>query len=182
MSVTFDSAGTVLASSSKDTLSMEDDGGLGSRKDSLKACVVQAVSALSFGKPRGDQRSIVYAFDVDWPKPPTLKISEDGVKIVGVDAPEPIKRVIRASYPKLRACYKAALASQPKLAGLVSIRLEIAPDGSVTVTTLPVNSAKAIKDAPMQSCVAAVFRAMPFKESSAGKVTVTYPLSFAVEP
>lgn len=181
VTVVFDSEGKVLASNSRDALSMKTTDDLTS-KESLTACIVEAVSTLSFGKPRGEQRSLVYAFDLDWPKPPTLKVSDTGVTIVGTDTPEPIRRVIRANHPRLRACYKSALASQPQLAGKVSTKLEIAPDGSVTATTLPANGPKAITDATMQSCLAAVFRSLPFEKPGAGKVIVTCPLEFAVEP
>ena len=90
--------------------------------------------------------------------------------------PETVQSVVRAGAGPLAACYKTALAAQPGLAGEVVLRFTVdasgAPQGTqVAKSTLPAGA--------FQGCVLAAFGALRFPASSAGVLTVQYPLGFA---
>lgn len=90
--------------------------------------------------------------------------------------PETVQSVVRAGAGPLAACYRTALAAQPGLAGEIALRFTVdaggAPQGTrVEKSTLPA--------AAMDGCVLAAFGALRFPASSAGVLTVLYPLRFA---
>jgi len=91
--------------------------------------------------------------------------------------PETVQSVVRAGAGPFAACYKTALAAQPGLAGEVVLRFTVdasgAPQGTqVAKSTMPAGA--------FQGCVLAAFGALRFPASSAGVLTVQYPLGFAL--
>jgi outer membrane biosynthesis protein TonB len=105
------------------------------------------------------------------PTSPTVSVGQDKAAD-GLDH-DVIRRYVRKSLPKITACYEAALAKEPKLAGNVTSTFEIAPDGHVlnaTTSGLPA----------VAPCVASVIRAIEFpKPTNNASVNVTYPFAFA---
>jgi hypothetical protein len=90
--------------------------------------------------------------------------------------PETVQSVVRAGAAGLATCYRTALAAQPGLAGEIELRFTIdasgAPQGTqVSRSTLPAGA--------IQACVVTAFGALRFPASSAGVLTVRYPLGFA---
>jgi hypothetical protein len=116
---------------------------------------------------------------IDPPEPPP---PSDGKKKKHADAvpstfgrlpPETIQAIVRANYDRVKHCYEAGLARDPKLAGRVGIRFVIARDGKVSSTrvadcTLP--------DCSVAQCVRDEFKSLTFPEPEGGIVTVVYPL------
>ncbi len=90
--------------------------------------------------------------------------------------PETVQSVIRAGAGPLAACYKTALAAQPGLTGEVALHFTVdaggAPQGTrVERSTFGGNA--------LEGCVVAAFGALRFPASSAGVMTVLYPIRFA---
>jgi hypothetical protein len=76
--------------------------------------------------------------------------------------------------PKLRACYETALSRAPDARGRVSVRITIAPDGSVESAE---PTATGNLPAPVSSCVAGVIETARFAASE-DQTIVTYPVVF----
>lgn len=105
------------------------------------------------------------------PTRPTVTVGKDNAAD-GLDH-DTIRRYVRRNLPKITACYEAALAKQPKLAGNVTTTFEIAPDGHVVNATT-----SGMPD--VAPCVATVIRAIEFpKPANNGSVNVTYPFAFS---
>ena len=90
--------------------------------------------------------------------------------------PETIQSVVRAGAGPFAACYKTALAAQPGLTGEIALKFTIDASGAPQSTqvgrsTLPAGA--------MQACVVTAWSALRFPASSAGVLTVHYPLGFA---
>ncbi|MGZ6089385.1 MAG: DUF2330 domain-containing protein [Polyangiales bacterium] len=106
-----------------------------------------------------------------------LKMIESGTDIGEGIAPEVVKRIVRGNFPRFRACYGAALAKNPGLAGTISTQFVIAKDGTAT----EVKSEKGTLDDPtMNTCVASIFKSLSFPEVGA-PVRVTYPIDFQTD-
>jgi hypothetical protein len=98
------------------------------------------------------------------------------LQVSGRLGPEPVQRVVRQSFGRLRACYEAGLQRDPGLEGRVSVKFVIDREGAVTMampwsdTTLP--------DQAVARCVAKAYEAMEFPKPTGGIVTVVYPVVF----
>jgi outer membrane biosynthesis protein TonB len=105
-------------------------------------------------------------------------VSDGGghLQVYGRLGPEPVQRVVRQSFGRLRACYEAGLQRDPGLEGRVSVKFVIDREGAVTMampwadTTLP--------DQAVARCVAKAYEAMEFPKPTGGIVTVVYPVVF----
>ncbi|MBW2528940.1 MAG: AgmX/PglI C-terminal domain-containing protein [Deltaproteobacteria bacterium] len=85
-----------------------------------------------------------------------------------------IRRIIRRHVNQIRYCYERELAKEPNLAGRLSLKFTIGPDGKVTT----VNVAQPMHGG-VDSCVTRVFRRMMFpKPEGGGIVVVSYPFVF----
>ncbi len=104
-----------------------------------------------------------------------IKTIEVGGDVVGKLPQEAVKRIIRASFPRFRACYEQGLKKDPGLRGTVSVRFIIDTTGAVETASL---SGGSMADAQVQSCVLGVYKTMSFPEPEGGKVMVTYPIDF----
>ena len=127
---------------------------------------------------KGQPEGYGYDFEADpfgptgAPAPGPIAAPAAGVRM----PPETIQSVIRAGAGPLAACYRTALAAQPGLAGDLALHFTIDPSGApqgtrVEKSTLPAGA--------LQGCVVAAFGALRFPVSSAGVLTVLYPIRFA---
>ncbi|MDP3235385.1 MAG: AgmX/PglI C-terminal domain-containing protein [Myxococcales bacterium] len=95
------------------------------------------------------------------------------------DAPldaEGIRAVVREASPQVRRCYERGLASQPKLAGTVTVSFSIEADGSAQKVT-----ASKFGSSTVSSCLVEVVRALTFPaRSGRAPVKVNYP--FVLQP
>ena len=73
--------------------------------------------------------------------------------------PAIIQKIIRASYPKMRACYEEGLKKTENLGGMVTTRVVIARDGSVASHTMVCTS---LPDPTVVNCVGQQFRTLRF--------------------
>jgi len=104
-----------------------------------------------------------------------LKMIETGTDIQGQLPPEVIKRIIRANFPRLRACYQQALKKSPSIKGTVTTTFTIDSTGAVESASLGKGT---VEDEPMKQCVLGVFNTLSFPEPEKGKVKVIYPIDF----
>lgn len=84
-----------------------------------------------------------------------------------------IRRYIKRNLPKITYCYEKALLTKPSLAGTVTAKFFIAPNGSVA------SSEASGVDPTVASCVAQVIKGIEFpKPKGGGGVQVNYPFTF----
>ncbi|GAC1351625.1 MAG: hypothetical protein NVSMB1_06430 [Polyangiales bacterium] len=105
----------------------------------------------------------------------TVKMIEGGVDTTGRLPPEVIKRIIRANFPRFRACYEQGLKKDPGLKGTVAVRFIIDTTGAVESAS---SSGGSMSDGQVSSCVLSVYRTLSFPDPEGGKVMVTYPIDF----
>ncbi|MBN1605011.1 MAG: AgmX/PglI C-terminal domain-containing protein, partial [Polyangiaceae bacterium] len=105
---------------------------------------------------------------------PTVRMG--AVQVTGRLPPEVIQRIVRQNYGRFRMCYEQGLGRNPRLQGRVSVRFQIAADGSVTQ---PANSGSDMPDAGVVTCVLDAYSALSFPAPEGGAVTVVYPILFA---
>jgi hypothetical protein len=129
--------------------------------------------------PVGDQDLATLGADIVTPGSvrKATKLIETTADIQGRLPPEVIKRIIRANYPRFRACYESGLKRVPDLKGTVSTAFVIDKDGAVESAK---NTGGTLTDEPVKSCVTGVFKTLSFPEPEGGKVKVTYPIDFQV--
>jgi hypothetical protein len=108
-------------------------------------------------------------------KPKTVKMIEAGTDIQGRLPPDVIKRIVRANYPRFRACYESGLKRDPGLKGTVSVMFIIDTSGAVESAS---GAGGTMTDGTVSSCVVGVYRTLSFPEPEGGKVRVTYPIDF----
>jgi hypothetical protein len=111
-------------------------------------------------------------------KTKTVKMIETGSDIQGRLPPEVVRRIIRANFPRFRACYEQGLKRDPGLKGTVGVRFIIDTTGAVESANL---SAGSMSDGQVSACVLGVYRTLSFPEPEGGKVLVTYPIDFQGE-
>jgi hypothetical protein len=107
---------------------------------------------------------------------PITKIVEKSVTVVGKLPPEVVKRIVRANFPRLRACYEQTRKSDSSVAGTIDVKLAIDATGAVTSAT---TSPGTIKHTGMLGCVKGVFRTLSFPEPESGVVTVSMTHEYA---
>jgi hypothetical protein len=91
--------------------------------------------------------------------------------------PEVVRRIVRQSIAKITACYDAGLATNPALAGRVSIELVISKTGAVSSTRV---GSSTLPDAKVATCVAGVISKLSFPAPEGGSIVkVSYPFVFA---
>lgn len=103
-----------------------------------------------------------------------VKMIETGTDIQGQLPPELIKRVLRANFPKLRACYEAQLKKDARATGLVTSEFLI--DEAGKVMNLNVTVSGALADPALAPCWRAVIDGLQFEPPEKGKVLVRYPI------
>ena len=88
---------------------------------------------------------------------------------------EVVRRIVRANFPRLRACYDQGLKMDPGLRGNVKTQFIIDQTGAVETATLVSSS---LSSPAVSSCVVSVFGTMSFPAPENGKARVTYPIDF----
>lgn len=112
------------------------------------------------------------------PVQPGPKLKDAGTAVDGRLPPEVIKRIVRANFPRLRACYESALKKKPDLAGSIKVEFVIDEKGVATGTK---RAGGTLKDDDVAACVVKVFASLSFPEPEGGKVKVGYPIDFQPE-
>lgn len=108
----------------------------------------------------------------------TIRMPDGGVDVVGKLPPDAIKRVVRANFPRFRACYESGLKKDPGLKGSVAVRFIIDNTGATENVSAAGGS---MTDAAVSSCVLGIYKTISFPEPEGGKVMVTYPIDFQNE-
>lgn len=89
-----------------------------------------------------------------------------------------ITSVVAQNRDKVRACYDAARANNPELAGTLTIHFELDPRGKVTQANV-VPQRSSLTQAALHACALDAIRAISFPPSSRGfESRVTYPFDF----
>jgi hypothetical protein len=86
-----------------------------------------------------------------------------------------LKRIIGYHLPHLRHCYESRLVERPKLAGKVTLALEIGEDGELHKVGLMSDT---LGDTEMSRCLSIEARTWLFPQPPSGLVRVRYPLVF----
>ncbi|GAC1394015.1 MAG: hypothetical protein NVSMB47_02370 [Polyangiales bacterium] len=108
-------------------------------------------------------------------KTKNVKMIETGTDIQGRLPPEVVKRIIRANFPRFRACYEQGLKKDPGLKGTVGVRFIIDTTGAVESAS---GAGGSLAAGAVSGCVLGVYRTLSFPEPEGGKVMVTYPIDF----
>jgi hypothetical protein len=146
--------------------------------EKLEKCVLVVAGGLMFPQPT-TKASVSYAIAVHRPaRKKMVKMIETGTDVSGRLPPQVVKRIIRANFPRFRACYEAGLKKDPALKGIVSTKFVIGDTGAVESVK---ENGGSLGDPVVKTCVASVFKTMSFPEPEGGKVTVTYPIDFQNE-
>jgi hypothetical protein len=132
-----------------------------------------ALSAAKAETP--DKDGYGYEFFVDSITTPRPAPPEPPPKSGGRLPPREILRVLRSAFPKFERCYRAAQEREPGLTGRVLSRLVIGPRGRVVEVEL---DGADLTNGALATCVTAGIADLEFPASTAGIVTVLYPLAF----
>lgn len=116
-----------------------------------------------------------YEFDVDSPKEaaaakPSAPLSPDAH---GRIPPENIQAIVRARFGAVRACYDAGRKRDPKLAGVVRVKIVFGPDGA---TKDAADERSTLADKDVVACVVAELRNLTYAKGPPGDVTFIYPI------
>lgn len=137
----------------------------------LTTCVTAALAKAAIPGGLG-----ALEIDLSFTRTPTVRLIDAKFAVVGKLPTDVAKRIVRAHYPRLRACYESTLERAPATRGTVDAALTVGADGAV-------ESAKAdagtLTDPVTRSCVAGVLRTLSFPESGGGKVEITYSIDFS---
>lgn len=91
-----------------------------------------------------------------------------------------ISRIIRRNLARVKFCYEKELNRSPTLAGKLSVRFVIAPDGTVSKVEVVSSS---LAHPVVEQCVLGVMRSLQYPApAGAGSVVVTYPFTFVSAP
>jgi hypothetical protein len=108
-------------------------------------------------------------------KTATVRVYEKGeVAATGGLPKEVVRRIVRANFPAIRACYDTALRKDPGLKATVSTRFVIDQTGAVETAT-------STGEPMLDGCVQRAFSAMSFPSPENGKALVSYPIDFSQE-
>jgi hypothetical protein len=87
-----------------------------------------------------------------------------------------IRRVLRQHIADLRACYARGLATKPDLAGRLSLRFTIDPNGNAKDV---LSVAPSPLDVDVTACVTRAVASMTFPQPQGGSITIVYPMELA---
>ena len=99
---------------------------------------------------------------------------DDGTVSFADPPPDGAQRVIAASRSKLRNCYNQKLKTDPHAGGKVVYSLRIAPNGSVTSTSMVSNT---FSDLQVATCIEQILRTLQFSAAGQG-TTIQVPFVF----
>lgn len=105
-----------------------------------------------------------------------LRTSPDFLSVGGLD-PALIDQVVKRQLETFRFCYQRELSRSPELAGKVTVQFVIAPDGSVSRSSVKSSS---LGSAAVESCLADRMRRLSFPAPRGGGIVmVSYPFIFS---
>ncbi len=102
---------------------------------------------------------------------------ETGTDIRGLLPPTVIKRILRANFPRIRACYEGLLKRDPNSKGLVATEFVIGQDGHPEWADAR-SAGTTVVDEAMLDCVERVFACITYPAPEQGRVFVRYPIDF----
>lgn len=142
----------------------------------LRPLVTLVVSA-----PEGDTRVPIQLRLAGDPLPDSSaaprQVATGPLTRMGSLAKEDIDKVIKRDMNAISKCYRKRLKSEPTLAGKLTIRFVITPEGTVSSAA---EKSSTLDDEPVSTCVQAVFMGMRFPEpKDDGIVIVSYPFVFS---
>jgi hypothetical protein len=142
------------------------------------ACVIDAVRAQRFDRAAAGLAR--YRWDLSLrAKEPPYRVREGAVQVGGRLPPEVVRRVVRQSLPRLRACYEKGIARDATLKGTVPIAFTIGPDGAIGNVRAEGGT---LVDKDLRACLVGVFGGLSFPEPEGGSVLVSYPLELEYVP
>ena len=106
--------------------------------------------------------------------PPSLRMGTTSVS--GRLPPEVIQRIVRQNFGRFRLCYERGLREQPTLAGRISIKFTIGPDGSTHNAQV---QSSTLDSRAVEGCVVHSFAGLRFPEPEVGSVNVVFPIMFS---
>ncbi len=95
----------------------------------------------------------------------------------GTLPPGVIQAEVRSNHSKVRACYDRGLAKHPRLAGKVTVRFTIRPDGKTA--DVAAADGTTLADTAVVACILDVFGKLEFPKPAVGTVTIVYPLDLS---
>ena len=107
--------------------------------------------------------------------PKGVTMIDTNTNISGGYPREIVQRIVRANFPRLRACYDTGLKSDPGMRGNVTTRFIIDQTGAVETASL---AGSTLSSPAVASCVVGVFNTMSFPAPETGKALVSYPIEF----
>ncbi len=96
-------------------------------------------------------------------------------KVVGKLAPEPISRIVRANFPKLRACYEEGLNRDDSMKGTLYVKLTITAAGAVQNVAVAEGT---LQDVTVRKCIVAAYQSLTFPLPESGKAQVTSSIEY----
>ena len=90
--------------------------------------------------------------------------------------PDIVRRIVRAHINEVRDCYTKGLATDPELAGRVTIEFEITKTGKVGAADVV---APTLKDEAVARCIADTAKGWTFPKPGVERVLVKYPFVLA---
>jgi len=88
---------------------------------------------------------------------------------------ELIRKVIRSHVGQVRYCYEAQLATQPDLAGRVSVTFQVGPSGQVAMARV---ASATMQSSSLEACLLSRVRTWLFPAQKGSGYLVTYPFLF----
>lgn len=106
-----------------------------------------------------------------------VMMRETGTDIQGLLPPTVIKPILRANFPRIRACYEDLLKRDPTSKGLVATEFIIGQDGHPEWADAR-SAGTTVVDEAMLDCVERVFACITYPAPEQGRVFVRYPIDF----
>jgi hypothetical protein len=135
------------------------------------------VGGFLWGNCAGDMCGTTIGTTIANKKHPTKGVTmiDTNTGVTGGYPREIVQRIVRANFPRLRACYDTGLKMDPGLRGNVTTRFIIDQTGAVETASL---ASSTIGSPAVASCVVGVFNTMSFPAPETGKALVSYPIDF----
>lgn len=108
--------------------------------------------------------------------PPTPRNSRRNESNAGTLERDDVLRVIRENEREVEACYDRGLADDPSLAGDITVRFVVTPDGSVSSATI---QSSTLDSGAVEACVRQAVGSWRFPAHSGDDVPVSFPFDFA---
>ncbi|MCB0272981.1 MAG: AgmX/PglI C-terminal domain-containing protein [Bdellovibrionales bacterium] len=105
------------------------------------------------------------------------KIDQDEVSVIGTLTQAQINDIIMKYWGQIQYCYEREIIREPTLAGKIWVRFTIGTTGRVTQASIEKTT---MNSPPVENCVTAAFRRIPFPSPGGSIVEAVYPINFKV--